>query len=78
MRDDEKAYCRYYFDVANVDALKTVYDTYEREYAQALEGDALIAAYDYVLKCSHLFNVLDTRGAIGSRSGRITSGACVR
>ena len=45
--------------------MKTVYDTYEREYAQALEGDALIAAYDYVLKCSHLFNVLDTRGAIG-------------
>ncbi|MCY3798305.1 MAG: glycine--tRNA ligase subunit beta [Chloroflexi bacterium] len=62
---DEVEHCRYYFDVADVDALKTVYNTYEREYAQALEGDALIAAYDYVLKCSHLFNVLDTRGAIG-------------
>ncbi len=65
MFSDEVEHCRYYFDVADVDALKTVYDTYEREYAQALEGDALIAAYDYVLKCSHLFNVLDTRGAIG-------------
>ena len=65
MFKDEVEHCRYYFDVADVDALKTVYDTYEREYAQALEGDALIAAYDYVLKCSHLFNVLDTRGAIG-------------
>ena len=65
MFSDEVEHCRYYFDVADVDALKTVFDTYEREYARALEGDALIAAYDYVLKCSHLFNVLDTRGAIG-------------
>ena len=62
MFNDEVEHCRYYFDVADVDALKTVYDTYEREYARALEGDALISAYDYVLKCSHLFNVLDTRG----------------
>ena len=46
-------------------AQSRVFDTYEREYGRALEGDALISAYDYVLKCSHLFNVLDTRGAIG-------------
>jgi glycyl-tRNA synthetase len=65
MFNEEIEHCRYYFDVADVDALKLVYDTYEREYARALEGDALISAYDYVLKCSHLFNVLDTRGAIG-------------
>jgi glycyl-tRNA synthetase len=65
MLQDEIEHCRYYFDVADVDALKVVYDTYEREYGRALEGDALISAYDYVLKCSHLFNVLDTRGAIG-------------
>ncbi|MDE2858135.1 MAG: glycine--tRNA ligase subunit beta [Chloroflexota bacterium] len=65
MFNEEVEHCRYYFDVADVGALKQVYDTYEREYARALEGDALISAYDYVLKCSHLFNVLDTRGAIG-------------
>ena len=65
MFNDEVEHCRYYFDVADVAALRSTYDTYEREYARALEGDALIAAYDYVLKCSHLFNVLDTRGAIG-------------
>ncbi len=65
MFSDEVEHSRYYFEVADVDALKLVYDTYEREYFHALEGDALISAYDYVLKCSHLFNVLDTRGAIG-------------
>lgn len=65
MFNEEVEHCRYYFDIADVDALKKVYDTYEQEYKRALEGDALIAGYDYVLKCSHLFNVLDTRGAIG-------------
>ena len=65
MFQEEIEHCRYYFDIADVDALKKVYDTYEREMGRALEGDALISAYDYVLKCSHLFNVLDTRGAIG-------------
>lgn len=63
--NEEVEYCRYYFDIADVDSLKKVYDTYEREMGRALEGDSLISAYDYVLKCSHLFNVLDTRGAIG-------------
>jgi len=61
----EIEHCKYYFDVADVKALKHVYDTYERESGRALEADLVVPAYDYVLKCSHLFNVLDTRGAIG-------------
>jgi glycyl-tRNA synthetase len=65
MFNEEIEHCRYYFDIADVDALKRVYETYEHEVGRALEGDATISAYDYVLKCSHLFNVLDTRGAIG-------------
>src|SRR5689334_21206317 len=54
MFNEEVEYCRYYFDIADVDALKLVYDTYEREMGRALEGDSTISAYDYVLKCSHL------------------------
>lgn len=65
MFNEEVEHSRYYFEVADVDALRNVYETYEREVGRALEGDALISALDYVLKCSHLFNVLDTRGAIG-------------
>jgi len=61
----EIEHCRYYFDVADVETLKQVYDAYEREHARALEHGLVAPAYDYVLKCSHLFNVLDTRGAIG-------------
>lgn len=61
----EVEHCRYYFDVADVEALKGVYDTYEREARRCLEAQLLLPAHDYNLKCSHLFNVLDTRGAIG-------------
>ena len=61
----EVEHCSYYFDVADVDGLKQTYDVYESESKRALEAGLVIPAYDYVLKCSHLFNVLDTRGAIG-------------
>jgi glycyl-tRNA synthetase len=61
----EIEHCRYYFDVADVDGLRKVYDTYERESQRALEAGLVVPSYDYVLKCSHLFNVLDARGAIG-------------
>ncbi len=61
----EIEHCRYYFEIADVAGLKQTYDVYEREAQRALAAGAIAPAYDYVLKCSHLFNVLDTRGAIG-------------
>jgi glycyl-tRNA synthetase len=61
----EIEHCRYYFEIADVDGLKQVYDIYTREYERALAAGAVTPAYDYVLKCVHLFNVLDARGAIG-------------
>lgn len=65
MLQDEIDHCRYYFDIADVENLREVYDIYEGEHKRALAEKAIIPAYDYILKCSHLFNVLDTRGAIG-------------
>ncbi|MCA9902284.1 MAG: glycine--tRNA ligase subunit beta, partial [Anaerolineae bacterium] len=61
----EIEHCKYYFEVADIDGLRQTYDVYERESQRALEANLLAPAYDYILKCSHLFNVLDTRGAIG-------------
>ncbi|MEL7434727.1 MAG: glycine--tRNA ligase subunit alpha, partial [Chloroflexota bacterium] len=55
MFEEEVEHSRYYFEVADVDALRQVYNIYQREVGQALEGDAIISALDYVLKCSHLF-----------------------
>ncbi|MFN8528047.1 MAG: glycine--tRNA ligase subunit beta [Anaerolineae bacterium] len=61
----EIEHCKYYFEVADVNGLKQTYDVYESESKRALEAGLVIPSYDYVLKCSHLFNVLDARGAIG-------------
>lgn len=63
--DEERAHCQYYFEIADIAGLRAVYDTYRREHERALEQGAILPAYDYVLKCNHIFNVLDTRGAIG-------------
>jgi len=61
----EIEHCKYYFNVADVEALRQIYNTYEAEARRAVEAGLVIPAHDYNLKCSHLFNVLDTRGAIG-------------
>ncbi len=61
----EIEHCRYYFEIGDVEGLKQTFNFYENESRRALAAGAVIPAYDYVLKCSHLFNVLDTRGAIG-------------
>ncbi len=61
----EVEHCVYNFQVANVERLKQMYDLYEAEAKSALEAGVLISAHDYVLKCSHVFNVLDARGAVG-------------
>lgn len=54
----------YSFDKANIDTLKSLFTTYEEEARKVLEENLVLPAYDYVLKCSHIFNVLDARGAI--------------
>ncbi|MGD8804322.1 MAG: glycine--tRNA ligase subunit beta [Chloroflexota bacterium] len=61
----EVEHCRYYFNQADVETLKNIYDGYENEAKRALAAGLVAPAHDFNLKCSWLFNVLDTRGAIG-------------
>lgn len=61
----EIEHCRYYFNLADVETLKSVYDSYESEAKRSLAAGLVTPAHDFNLKCSWLFNVLDTRGAIG-------------
>jgi glycyl-tRNA synthetase len=61
----EIEYCEYDFNVADVDSLVEAYNIYEQECRRCLEKGLVVPAHDYVLKCSHTFNILDTRGAIG-------------
>ena len=41
-----------------------LFDMYEKEFHRVVEKGLVQPAYDYVLKCSHTFNLLDARGAI--------------
>lgn len=61
----EQEHSTYYFDVADVNRLKAMYDLYEQEANVCVEKNLILPAHDYVLKCSHTFNVMDSRGAIG-------------
>ncbi|MCL4440354.1 MAG: glycine--tRNA ligase subunit alpha [Firmicutes bacterium] len=54
----------YNFEVANTEMLFDLFDMYETETNRILEKGLVLPAYDYVLKCSHTFNLLDARGAI--------------
>ena len=54
----------YSFEKADIDTLKSLFGIYEEEAKKVLEEKLVLPAYDYVLKCSHMFNVLDARGAI--------------
>ncbi|MDH5506034.1 MAG: glycine--tRNA ligase subunit beta [Anaerolineae bacterium] len=61
----EQEHSKYYFEVADVARLRQMYDLFEAETESALEQGLVLPAYDHIIKCSHTFNVLDTRGAIG-------------
>jgi glycyl-tRNA synthetase len=61
----EQEHSKYYFEVADVARLRQMYDLFEAEAKACLDQGLVLPAHDYILKCSHTFNVLDTRGAVG-------------
>jgi glycyl-tRNA synthetase alpha chain len=70
---DEVQFSVYNFELAEVATLWQLFELHEKECRRLLDGYAsypdkqrfpVLAAYDHVLKCSHLFNLLDSRGAI--------------
>ena len=54
----------YNFELADTELLFNLFDMYEKEAVRIIEQGFVLPAYDYVLKCSHTFNLLDARGAI--------------
>lgn len=70
---NEIDYSHYNFEAADVEALQTWFEMYEKEAIRIVEKGLVLPAYDYVLKCSHTFNLLDARGAISvtERTGYI-------
>jgi len=60
----EKEFSAFNFEEANVADLTTSFDNYERDALQLVEKGLILPGYDYCLKCSHTFNLLDARKAI--------------
>ena len=68
----EKEYCHYNFEASDTAMLHSLFETYEKEAKRLLgmedqlesERFPLLPAYEYTLKTSHVFNMLDARGAI--------------
>lgn len=63
-RRDEVEYSFHNFQDADVGMLFKLFDMYEKEALRLLERSLVLPAYDYCLKTSHTFNLLDARGAI--------------
>lgn len=61
---EEREFSEYNFSLANVRMLKDSFLLNEEEARQLIDKDLLLPAYDMCLKCSHFFNLLDSRGAI--------------
>jgi len=61
---EEKEFSEYNFSRADITSLKEAFRLNEREAQQLIDRDLLLPAYDMCLKCSHFFNLLDSRGAI--------------
>ncbi len=55
---------KYNFDMANVELLTRHFDDCERESVRMNREGLVVPSYEFCLKCSHLFNLLDARGAI--------------
>jgi glycyl-tRNA synthetase alpha chain len=56
--------CTYNFEASNPDLLLNLFSIYEEEAKQLIERGLVLPCLDYVLKCSHTFNLLDARGVI--------------
>jgi glycyl-tRNA synthetase alpha chain len=54
----------YNFEEADMAMLRKLFDMYEEESEKMAERGLVLPTYDYCLKCSHVFNILDARGAI--------------
>ncbi len=63
-QEEERQFCTYNFEESNTEALWNLYRIYASEAERLLERGLFYPAYEFMLKCSHTFNLLDAKGAI--------------
>ena len=73
-KENEKQFSKYNFELANIDYLLNTFESIEKEAKNLLLYKLPLPAYDHSLKASHVFNILDSRGAISTaqRAGYIS------
>jgi len=62
--EDEVQFSKYNFESADTQMQIQLFDMYEKEAKRLIENNLVLPAYDYILKCSHTFNILDARRAV--------------
>ncbi len=62
--DSEKGNCKYNFEESNAERLQNLFSIYEDEAKELIIKKLPIPALDFILKCSHTFNLLEARGVI--------------
>ncbi|MDY6880070.1 MAG: glycine--tRNA ligase subunit alpha [Desulfatiglans sp.] len=60
----EWEFSTYHFELADIQMLLKLFDMFEHEALKLSEKGLVLPAYDYCIKCSHTFNILDARGAV--------------
>ena len=63
-KENEYQWSVYNFEKADTEMLFNLFNMFEKESERLVKEDLVLPAYDYCLKCSHVFNLLDARGAI--------------
>jgi glycyl-tRNA synthetase alpha chain len=80
-REEEVQFSRFSFEEADLDLHQRLFEQYETEANRLIAKGLYLPAYDFCLKCSHTFNILDARGAISTTErpgfiGRVRRIAC--
>jgi len=65
-QEKERQFSIYHFEQASVDRARAMFDLAEAEAKACLGAGLVFPAYDHTLRCSHLFNTLDARGALAT------------
>jgi glycyl-tRNA synthetase alpha chain len=65
-KQDEYEFSKYYFEIADIDLHWKLLEQYAAEARRCLENKLVFPAYDWTLKCSHIFNTLDARSAVSA------------
>jgi len=60
----EFEFSKFNFEESNIELHQQLFSSFEKEAVRLMERGLVLPGYDYVIKCSHIFNVLDARGAI--------------